>query len=135
VIADIAFTPIATFPVAFEVTPVGLTSINAEAGVPEVTVQLPWVFHDVPLKMYSPAIPSVWYTISPVAGLAIAVRCAAVTRGGKNPLSVADNSRAAVAAGDDVPIPTWLRARVGIAAISSIIEYLMCAFLDMGDRK
>ena len=55
----------------------------------------------------------------------MAVRCAAVMRGGRNPLVVADNSRAAEASGVDVPIPTWLQASTGIDRASSSAKYLM----------
>ena len=120
-----AFAPMPLFAVALDVMLAGITSANEDAGTPVLLYQSDCAIHAEPLYTYNPAVPSVWYTISPVAGVAMAVRCAAVMRGGRNPLSVADNSRAAEALGLEVPIPTWLQASTGIDRASSSAKYFM----------
>ena len=66
----------------------------------------------MPLLMYKPAVPSVWYTSSPVAGLTIAPSCACVILGTNNPFTVDFISSIALAS----------------AALPSLLTLTDCAF-------
>jgi hypothetical protein len=54
---------------------------------------------------YQNWLSSVSYTIKPVAGVEIPVRCELFILGTRNPLSVALRSKTALGSGDEVPIP------------------------------
>ena len=63
-----------------------------------------------PVPAPPPAVPSVWYTISPCGGVAMAPRWAAVRRGMSRPWVVEVRSSTALGLGVGVPMPTlWAR--------------------------
>jgi hypothetical protein len=84
--------------------------------------------HAPEINIHKPTGALSWYTIRPSAGAAIAVLWAEDIRGINTPLVVDVTSRAELAAGVVVPMPTWACTN-GVAARNKTVRIVSLLFI------